>query len=104
MHEQYLVIREGEKRVLFSGCSHRGILNIVHWFSPDVLVGGFHFSKLDPDRPADAAFLRDAADCLLSFPTRYFTGHCTGLPVYEFMRARMGDRLTRISAGMSFTL
>jgi len=104
LHEQYLVIREGEKRVLFSGCSHRGILNIVHWFSPDVLVGGFHFSKLDPDLPADAAFLRDAAECLLAFPTRYFTGHCTGLPVYEFMRARMGDRLTRISAGMSFTL
>ena len=104
IHEHYLEIRENGRRVLFSGCSHKGILNIARWFAPDVLVGGFHFSKLDPDLPADAAFLRDAADCLLSCPTRYFTGHCTGLPVYEFMRARMGERLSRISAGMTLTI
>ena len=28
-HEQYLLIREGETRVLLSGCSHKGILNIA---------------------------------------------------------------------------
>ena len=46
LHEQYLEIREGEKRILFSGCSHRGIENIARRFRADVLVGGFHFSKL----------------------------------------------------------
>ena len=28
-HEQYLVITEGEERVLLSGCAHNGILNIM---------------------------------------------------------------------------
>lgn len=28
-HEHYLLITEGEKRILFSGCSHKGIINIT---------------------------------------------------------------------------
>ena len=30
LHEQYLSIREGDKNILISGCSHRGILNIMN--------------------------------------------------------------------------
>ena len=48
-HEQYLLIEEAGKRVLISGCSHKGILNLLDWFAPDVVVGGFHLMK----RPAD---------------------------------------------------
>ena len=44
LHEQYLYIEETGKKILVSGCSHKGILNIVEWFQPDVLIGGFHFS------------------------------------------------------------
>lgn len=47
-HEHYLLIEENGRRVLISGCSHKGIINIVDWFKPDVLVGGFHFNKLQP--------------------------------------------------------
>ncbi len=45
-HEHFLLIEENGKRVLISGCSHKGIINIQEWFKPDVLIGGFHFSKL----------------------------------------------------------
>ena len=48
-HEQYLLIEPAGKRVLISGCFHKGILDLVEWFRPDVLVGGFHFSKLPLD-------------------------------------------------------
>lgn len=48
-HEQYLLIEQAGKRVLISGCFHKGILDLVEWFRPDVLVGGFHFSKLPLD-------------------------------------------------------
>lgn len=94
-HEQYLLIREGEKRILLSGCSHKGILNIAHWFSPDVLVGGFHFSGLDPRGEA----LEKAARTLLSYPTVYYTGHCTGQAQFEAMKAIMGRRLHYIRSG-----
>ena len=46
LHEQYLLIEEENKKILFSGCSHKGILDITEWFQPNVLIGGFHFSKL----------------------------------------------------------
>ena len=44
-HEQYLLIEEDGRRILISGCSHKGILNIMEWFRPDVLIGGFHLMK-----------------------------------------------------------
>ena len=46
-HEHYLLIEENGKRVLISGCSHKGILNIADWFRPDFLIGGFHFNNLE---------------------------------------------------------
>ncbi len=79
-------MEEEGKQVLFSGCSHKGILNIADWFRPDVLIGGFHFMKLDVAK--DAELLAEAANRLLSYPTRYFTGHCTGLAQYEFLREK----------------
>lgn len=103
-HEQYLLIREGDKTILFSGCSHRGIVNIASWFRPDILVGGFHFKKLDPQVPQDRQRLEEAARALLALPTRYYTCHCTGEEPYRFLKERMGDRLFRLSAGDIVTL
>lgn len=97
-HEQYLLIREQGKRVCFSGCSHKGILNIAHWFQPDVLVGGFHFKQLDPAGEGTAV-LEAAAQMLLQYPTRYYTGHCTGVEQYEYMKRIMGSKLNAISTG-----
>ncbi len=97
-HEQYLRIEEAGHRVLISGCSHRGILNIATWFEPDVLVGGFHFSKLPLDETlaAYAAYLN-------RFDTAYYTGHCTGEEQYRFMKERM-ERLNYLAAGESVTI
>ena len=85
-HEQYLLVEENGKRVLFSGCSHRGVLNLMHWFRPDVLVGGFHFFRLAPDE----ALARCAA-ALDAFPAAYYTCHCTGEEQYAFLKERMQD-------------
>ena len=80
-HEQYLLIEENEKRVLISGCSHKGILNIMSWFSPDVLIGGFHFSKL----ALDDNLIKSAKE-LDRFQAVYHTCHCTGTDQFEFMK------------------
>ena len=103
LHEQYLLIEEAGKRILISGCSHKGIINLVSWFRPDVLIGGFHFMKLDT-MGEDAAKLDAAAKTLLQFPTKYYTGHCTGLAQYDYLRQRMGDRLEYLSTGQSIEL
>ncbi len=99
-HEQYLLIKENDKRVLLSGCSHKGILNIVSWFSPDVLIGGFHFVKLEPDSD-DREVLSLAANILNQYPTTYYTCHCTGTTQYEFLKETMGSKLHYLSTGQT---
>jgi 7,8-dihydropterin-6-yl-methyl-4-(beta-D-ribofuranosyl)aminobenzene 5'-phosphate synthase len=93
-HEQYLMIEERGKRILISGCSHKGILQIMEAFKPDILVGGFHFMKIE-----DEEFLKKAAEQLLQYETLYYTGHCTGQKQYDFLKSIMGDRLHYIAAG-----
>ena len=97
-HEQYLMVEENGRRILFSGCSHKGIINIVDWFRPDVLIGGFHFSKL----PADET-LAGYAKQLDSYDTVYYTCHCTGEIQYGFMKKYMKN-LHYISTGETIVI
>lgn len=80
-HEIYLSIEEDNKKALFSGCSHRGILNIVANFSPDYLFGGFHLSKLPIDN-----YTLTIAKKLSLLNTTFYTCHCTGEKQFEFIK------------------
>ena len=97
-HEQYLLIEESGKKILISGCSHKGILNIAEWFAPHVLIGGFHFSKL----PLDGV-LTGYAKYLDGFDTDFYTCHCTGTAQFEFMKQHM-SRLFYLSCGDTITI
>ena len=97
-HEQYLLIEEKGKKILISGCSHKGIQNIMEWFAPDVLVGGFHFMKLEPGETLDAA-----AKELNKYPTRYYTGHCTGEAQYAYLKERM-ERIDYLWCGKTIEI
>lgn len=94
-HEQYLLIREKGLRVVISGCSHRGIVNILRWLPCDVLIGGFHFMKKDPQ----GREVREAAQQLMKSGTVFYTCHCTGQAQYEAMKELMGSRLHYLAAG-----
>ena len=93
-HEQYLLVEEAGKRILISGCSHKGILNIMDAFRPDILIGGFHFMKITEEETLAAA-----AERLLEYDTVYYTGHCTGQKQYDYLKSVMGDKLHYIAAG-----
>lgn len=96
-HEQYLLIRENNKSILISGCSHKGVKNLVSWFSPDVLIGGFHFFKI-PLASSGKQRLSAAAEYLNGFLTEYITCHCTGVEQFEYLATQM-PRLRYLSAG-----
>ncbi|MGN1369014.1 MAG: MBL fold metallo-hydrolase [Aristaeellaceae bacterium] len=96
-HEQYLLIREGARRIIVSGCSHKGVLNIKTWFAPDVFIGGFHLMKLDPEK--EATRLKFTAMELLQKETVYYTGHCTGSAQFGVLKQYMGDRLQALPTG-----
>ncbi len=102
-HEQYLLIHDGTRRALISGCSHKGILNIMEWFHPDILIGGFHFMKLDV-KGEGRKTLAQAAAVLNTYSTAFYTCHCTGVEQYEFLKERMGDKLHYLACGQELLL
>ncbi|MBO5230602.1 MAG: hypothetical protein J6B52_04215 [Clostridia bacterium] len=99
-HEQYLTVIENGKKIVISGCSHKGILNIANWLKPDILIGGFHFSKIEPCDPK----LHTAAEELLRTGAKYYTCHCTGTEQFASMKKIMGNKLEYISAGTVFEI
>lgn len=102
-HEQYFLVRENDKRILFSGCSHKGILNIMEWFKPNILIGGFHFKDLDPSDKDDTR-LFEAAQILKTYNTKYFTCHCTGVDQFNFLKSIMNQQLEYISTGQTIEI
>ncbi|NLB27894.1 MAG: MBL fold metallo-hydrolase [Clostridiaceae bacterium] len=106
VHEQNLVIEEEAAMVLFTGCAHNGIVNIVRHFHtikgryPDVVIGGFHLAKSDEDRESDEEIDRIAA-FLVSTGAKYYTCHCTGLVPYGILKGKMGDRIDYLAAGVT---
>ena len=98
LHEQYLEIIEDGKKILFSGCSHKGILNITNWFTPDILIGGFHLMEV-PVEEGGIKYLDEIAKELLSYPTQYFTCHCTGKKQFKYLKKIMGPKLSYLAAG-----
>lgn len=97
-HEQYLLISEKSKHVLISGCSHKGVMDIAEWFEPDVLIGGFHYSKLGLDEK-----LKEYASTLAAHKTNYYTCHCTGTEQYGLMKKYM-PQLSYLSCGESIEI
>ncbi len=108
-HEVLLVIRDDEGLVVITGCSHRGILNIVeaatHRFPGErirVLIGGFHLMGLPflNTMAGSRAEMELLAMHLGQHPIdRAYTGHCTGKKAYRVLHSILGERLSDFPTG-----
>lgn len=78
VHEQHLVISENGKHVLFMGCGHKGVLNILAQcpVKPDVVVGGFHLYSMRSGKMLPEEVILELVHHLPD--AKYYTGHCTG--------------------------
>lgn len=109
-HEQCLVIQEGERRVLISGCAHNGILNILDRYreqyhgEPDVVISGFHMMKKTEYTEAERQVICDTAEELAGYRSVFYTGHCTGEAAIALMRPVMGEKLKVLHCGMEMFL
>lgn len=101
-HEHYLLVTEGDSNVLFSGCSHKGIVNISEWagkFRPKAIFGGFHLMDVKQE---EFATLDHIAEELKKTGIVYYTGHCTGMEQFEYLKGLMGDSLEYAAGGDVF--
>ena len=109
-HEQYLLIREKERLVLFTGCAHRNIINILDDFYarqgcwPTDVIGGFHLMNLAERDFASSLALEKIGEFLLKTTSRFHTNHCTGIVAYQLLKQKLQNRLTYLSAGSSMEL
>lgn len=105
VHEQFLVIKDGEKRVLISGCAHNGILSIMDAYiakygsAPDAIISGFHLMVKREYTDGELGEVRQIANELRKYPSRFYTCHCTGIAAYEEMKSIMGEQLQYIHSG-----
>jgi len=109
-HEQNLVIEEDGLSLLVSGCSHRGIVNIVDHFHtlfghyPTHVIGGFHLYNHRTGKPESTETLRKIADALLASGATYYTCHCTGEENYQILHTFMGDKVEYLPGGKTLDL
>ena len=113
-HELVLVLRDGDGLVVFTGCSHRGILNMVEAVTrafPDLPIkavfGGFHLVILPTLNfmSGSKEEVRGIGTRMLQYPLeRVFTGHCTGSRAFQVLKGAMGEKLEYIATGRTVTV
>jgi 7,8-dihydropterin-6-yl-methyl-4-(beta-D-ribofuranosyl)aminobenzene 5'-phosphate synthase len=109
LHELILVIREDNGMVVFTGCSHRGILNMIEtvenkFNNPTIkaVLGGFHLMNPIKNRMSETEdVVRNIGRTLLQKKNlkMVYSGHCTGKEAYSLLKAEMKDKLDRFSTG-----
>ena len=110
-HEQDLIVTEGGRAVLFGGCAHRGVVNILRRAeellgrAPDAVVAGFHLFNPSLGASEPRELVEAIARELAARPdTVYYTGHCTGQEAFDVLRETLGERLIAIHTGSVFTI
>ena len=113
VHEHSLVLEGTDGLAVFNSCSHGGIVNIVQGVRDTLdrevtsVVGGLHmFSakapsglNCPPDYPGQVArALKELG------VRRVYTGHCTGEAALSLLREELGDALTPLTCGLTFSL
>ena len=110
-HEQCLVVTQGARHILLSGCAHNGILNILDRYhalfgaDPDVVVSGFHMKKAEPYTDAEWQVIEETGRALQAYRhTQFYTGHCTGRPAQERLQQILGPQLRALHSGVALDL
>ncbi len=106
LHEQYLLINTEKNQILFTGCSHKGILNIIKEFEKFretgknlTVIGGFHLYLKSLDKYETPEKIKKLANALNKTNGCYYTCHCTGEKAYNLMKETMNSNLKYLSCG-----
>lgn len=111
-HEQAMVINDNNKFYLFSGCSHKGIINITNSvkriFNIDIIdfvIGGLHLVD-DPIKktPINNVELDEIATYLSKNVTKTFSCHCTGDPAYNYLKNTLNDKIEYLRTGSEISI
>lgn len=121
-HEGILIILDEEELVIFNSCSHTGVINsietarkILPQYKIRSYVGGFHFPYKTQDEfyPEDFRNLDELSDYVQATKKatafskeglKLYTGHCTGLAAYDYLKRTLNENITLIHGGESINV
>lgn len=112
-HELILVVKEQGGLIVFTGCSHNGVLNMIDTVAREfegvpirAVVGGFHLVGL-PMFNSMAGSKHEVETLgmeILKVAEQTYSGHCTGQKAYKVLKGVMGERLEKLHTGMVFEI
>lgn len=103
-HEQHLIVHIDHLDVLFSGCAHGGILNILEQAKlilghyPHIVIGGFHLASTTGLKVIQTD-IEALSKALIATNAKFYTCHCTGYDAYQLMKPLMKDQLDYFATG-----
>lgn len=113
-HEIVMAINDSGKLVIFTGCSHNGILNMVDAVSKrfvgvpiKAVIGGFHLVSSPPFNfmAETRNEVENLGKSVLNYPIETtYTGHCTGKKAYGILKSVMGDKIKDMRTGSCFEI
>ncbi|NRD72827.1 MBL fold metallo-hydrolase [Shewanella sp. VB17] len=113
-HELLLIVKEHDGVIIFTGCAHSGVLNMIETtiqLFPNTrikaVVGGFHLVGLPLFNSIGGSKkdIEAMGEILLSYPIdKLYTGHCTGMKAYGILKKVLGDRLEYLPTGGSVSI
>lgn len=107
-HELIFAVDEPDGTVIFTGCSHSGIANMLKSYRTifpggkiKALIGGFHLmnpltKKMHEDRDS---VLRLAAEIREFNIDKIYTGHCTGKEAFDVLSQRLEGIIHEFKTG-----
>jgi 7,8-dihydropterin-6-yl-methyl-4-(beta-D-ribofuranosyl)aminobenzene 5'-phosphate synthase len=113
-HEIVMAINDSGKLVIFTGCSHNGILNMVDVASKlfvgvpiKAVIGGFHLVSSPPFNfmAETRNEVENLGKSVLNYPIETtYTGHCTGKKAFAILKSVMGDKIKDMRTGSCFEI
>lgn len=113
-HEQTIVFEEDDGLVCFNSCSHSGvdiaIEEVKKAFSGKPIkayIGGFHMMGITGVSSCSykKEEVQDVGKKLIeTTDATFYSGHCTGIVAYDWLKEVMGERLNAFQTGKQFEI
>ena len=111
-HEVALTVKTSKGIVVFSGCSHHGLLNILHAATQNskdekviAIIGGTHL--LDSDDYSQFETTDEISGIVKEISLRHsevkiITGHCTGVAAQQIFKESINHRFQLFHSGAAY--
>lgn len=114
-HEILLLVEEPGGYVLFTACSHSGLINIVDRAMEKIVesgskkklkavFGGFHLHNPIGGKSESLDYLEKLAHAMDRYETVFYTGHCTGETAFKVLTDRLEDKVKSMNTGDVFVI